>query len=45
MEIIPSLVGVLGDLDEFSEELGSIVPDGEDAFSLQHKGRVVGFPR
>ena len=45
MEILSSLVGVLGDLDESSKELDGIVPDGRDAFSLQHKGWVVRFPR
>ena len=45
MKILPSLVVVLGDLDECSEELDGIVPDTGDAFSLQHKRRVIRFPR
>ena len=45
MKNLPSLVVVLGDLDECSEELDGIVPDAGDAFSMQHKRRVVCFPR
>ena len=42
MKNLHSLVVVLGDLDECSEELDG---DAGDAFSLQHKRRVVHFPR
>ena len=45
MEVLLSLVRVLGNLDECSEELDGIVPDAGDAFSLQHKGQVVHFSR
>ena len=45
IEILPSLVGVLGDLNECSEELDGIVPDARDAFSLQIKGGIVCLSR
>ena len=45
MKNLPSLVVVLGDLDECSKELDGIVPDAGDAFSLQHKRQVICFPR